>query len=141
MNDADRYQRYRRALTGETLPAAVVDLDAVDTNIQRLVAPIRAAGKALRIATKSVRCPALIDYLVEKTQAIGLMTFTAAETAMLADAGHKDLLLAYPTVQPADLDAIAAANHSARAAIVVDCAEHVEAIEAAATRAKTTVPI
>jgi D-serine deaminase-like pyridoxal phosphate-dependent protein len=56
--DAGRWARYRRALAGQTLPVAFVDLDAVDANIDRLVAPARAAHKALRIATKSLRSPA-----------------------------------------------------------------------------------
>jgi len=139
MNDA--YPRYRRALAGERLPAALVDVDAVDANIPRLVEPIRAAGKAVRIATKSVRCPDLIDYLVAKTQAIGLMTYTAQETAMLVERGHRDLVLAYPTLQAADLDAIARANKRATAALVVDCVEHLAAAEAAAKRAGSAIPI
>ncbi len=137
------YQRYCSALAGEPLPAAFVDLDAVDANIETLVAPIRAAGKKLRIATKSLRCPELVDYVLERTRdvAIGLMTYSAAETALLAERGHRDLLLAYPTLQPSDLDAIAAANRGSTAALVVDCLEHVDAIAAAAVRARVTVPV
>src|SRR5262245_18948711 len=109
MNDAERYARFRKVLAGERLPTAVVDLDAVDANIEQLVAPIRSAGKALRIATKSLRCPDLIDYIVDRTRgvAIGLMTYTAAETAFLAARGYRDLLLAYPTLQAHELDALA----------------------------------
>ncbi|MCL2450021.1 MAG: alanine racemase [Polyangiaceae bacterium] len=141
-DDRARYARYCRALRGERLPAAIVDLEALEMNVDRLVAPIRAAGKALRIATKSIRCPDLVDRLLERTRgtAIGLMTYTAAETAMLAARGHRDLLLAYPTLAAHDLDAMAAANRVAHAALVVDCIEHVGALAAAAERAGTTVP-
>ena len=48
----DLYDRYARVLAGESLPSAIVDLDAVDANIEQLAAPLRATGKALRIATK-----------------------------------------------------------------------------------------
>jgi len=141
MNDAQRYARFCRALAGESLPAGIVDLDAVDTNLARLVQPIRAAGKALRIATKSIRCPDLIDYIAKRSGAIGLMTYSAAETAMLAARGHRDLLLAYPTLQASDLDAIATANRTATAAIVIDCFEHLDPLAAAAARAATSVPV
>ena len=137
------YDRYTRALAGEPLPAAIVDLDAVDANADMLVAPLRAAGKALRIATKSLRCPELVDHVLERSRdvAIGLMTYTAAETAMLAARGHRDLLLAYPTVLDRDLDAIAEANRAASAAVVADCTEHVEAIARAAQRASVEIPV
>ncbi|HUJ62229.1 MAG TPA: alanine racemase, partial [Kofleriaceae bacterium] len=137
----EQYERYRRALAGERLPAALVDLDALDANVDRLVAPIRAAGKRLRVATKSLRCPELIDHVLERAgqTAIGLMTYSAAETAWLAERGARDLLLAYPTLRDADL--VAAANRHATAAIAIDAAEHVEVLAAAAARAGATVPV
>ena len=52
--------RFKRALAGRRLPAALVDEAAFDRNVDRLVAPIAAAGKRVRIATKSLRCPALV---------------------------------------------------------------------------------
>jgi hypothetical protein len=47
----EQWQRYRRALAGVSLPAALVDLDALDANIDLLLAPVRAALKTLRLAT------------------------------------------------------------------------------------------
>lgn len=138
-----RYDRYVRALAGAPLPSAFVDLDAFEANIDQLVAPLRATGKALRIATKSLRSPDLVDRVLERTRdvAIGLMTYTAAETAMLAARGYRDLLLAYPTVLERDLDAIADANRTTTAAIVVDCIAHVDAVAQAARRANVEVPV
>ena len=46
------YDRYVRALANEPLPSALVDLDAVETNIERLVEPVRTAGKKLLMAVK-----------------------------------------------------------------------------------------
>lgn len=141
--DRALYDRYARALAGAPLPSAIVDLDAFEVNIERLVAPLRGAGKALRIATKSLRCPDLVDHVLERARdvAIGLMTYTAAETAMLAARGYRDLLLAYPTLLDRDLDAIADANRSAKAAVVADCIEHVDAISRAAKRANVEMPV
>jgi len=137
----DRWARYRRALAGEALPAALVDLDALDTNIDRLVAPIRAANKRVRLASKSLRCPALIERLATATSAIGCMTYTAAETAFLASSGVRDLVLAYPTVQPSDAALLARANRNASAAAVVDDEAQLAPLAEAARTEGTRIPI
>jgi D-serine deaminase-like pyridoxal phosphate-dependent protein len=139
------YARYRRALAGHRLPAALVDVDAFDRNIDRLIAPLAGTPKRLRVATKSLRCPALVRRVLARAgeRAIGLMTYTAAETAWWADAGERDLVLAYPTVQRADLDDLVRANAQgrARAAVVVDDVAQVAAIAAVAAAANATVPL
>jgi D-serine deaminase-like pyridoxal phosphate-dependent protein len=138
------YQRLQRALDGERLPVAVVDLDAFDANLDALAGIARAAGKPLRLATKSVRCPALIERaLAHGSGAVrSLLTFSAAETALLAAQGQRDLLLAYPTLHAADLRALARANRGgARAAAVADCDEHVAALAAAAGAEGATLPV
>ncbi len=137
----DRWHRYKRALAGEPLPAAIVDLDALEANARRLLAPIRAAGKRVRIATKSVRCPDLLARLAALGDAIGYMTYTAAETAFHASAGVRDLVLAYPTVQPSDAALLAVANRTATAAVVVDEVAQLAVLAAAARAAGTRIPI
>ena len=119
--------RYRAAISGEPLPLAIVDLDALDANIARLVTPARARGKSLRLATKSIRCPELLRYIASRGAPTvrGLMTYTATETRWLADQGHTDLLLAYPTVLPHDVALLAETNaRGATAAVVVDDVAH-----------------
>jgi len=148
--DAAAFVRFRRALAGEALPAAIVDLDAVDANVDRLLAPARAAGKRVRIATKSLRCPALIARVAARAgDAVhGLMTYDARETAFWASDGAalagpiaRDLVCAYPTLQPADAAALADANRHARAAAVVDDAAQLPPLAAAARAAGTRVPV
>ena len=147
---ADAFSRYRRALAGEPLPAALVDLDAFEANVARLVAPARAANKRLRIATKSLRCPALVGRAAAAADGVahGLMTYDARETAYLAGEGAalvgaaaRDLLLAYPTLQAADVAALADANRRARAAAVVDDAAQLPPLAAAARAAGTRIPV
>jgi D-serine deaminase-like pyridoxal phosphate-dependent protein len=138
---ADDWSRYRDAIRGEPLPTAIVDLDALAANVDTLV---RAAqGKPLRIATKSIRCPEILRCICEHAKGAlrGLMTYTAAETAYLADQGYDDLLLAYPTLHPLDLAVIARANARAHAAIVVDSADQLPPLDDAARKAGTRVPV
>jgi len=51
------WPRYRRALAGETLPAAFVDLDAFDANVDRLLLPraLRKSACAWRRSRCAVR--------------------------------------------------------------------------------------
>ncbi|HEY8076564.1 MAG TPA: alanine racemase [Labilithrix sp.] len=140
--DLADWSRYRRAIRGETMPLALVDLDALEANVAHLV---RAAdGKPIRLATKSVRAPALMRHIVDAANGAihGVMAFSGLECPALRAAGFEDIVVAYPTVQPAELDAIVHANASgARAALVVDCEEHVDAIAAVSRDADVRVPI
>ncbi len=141
---ATRWDRYRRALGREPLPAAVLDLDAVDANAARLAGIARAHGKRLRVASKSLRCPDLLRYVLDRCGDVagGVMTYTAGETAWLAAQGYTDLLLAYPTVHPRDVEHLAAANaRGATAAVVVDALEHLAALDTGARAAGTTIPV
>ena len=64
----------------------------------------RAAGKPIRVASKSVRCRALLHRILARNPGFkGLMTFTLAETLGLHGQGFDDLLLAYPTTDRAAL--------------------------------------
>ena len=138
------YSRYRRAIGDEPLPCAVIDLDALDRNIDSLLAPVRAHGKKLRVATKSVRCPELLRHITERggDAVSGLMTYHARETAWLFEAGYHDLLLAYPTAQASDAELIADVNaRGGSAAVVVDCPAHLALLDKAAHARQTTIPI
>ncbi len=138
------YQRYARAIRGERLPLALVDMDAVDRNVETLVAPVRKAGKTLRLATKSIRCPALIRYILDRGGGTirGLMSYAVEEAAFLLEQGFDDLLVAYPTVQESDMRLLAAVNQERpRVAVVVDCVEHLDRAEGAAREARCTIPV
>jgi D-serine deaminase-like pyridoxal phosphate-dependent protein len=126
------------------MPFAVIDLDALEHNVGRLSQPLAGSGKTLRIATKSVRCPDVVDRIRATAGPVarGLMTYTASETAFWAERGERDLLLAYPTVQREDTARLAGINAGgATAAIVVDGTEHLEALGAAGRAQSTRIPV
>ena len=145
MSDPDEtlYATYRAALADEPLPCAALDLDAVDRNVDLLVAPVRRANKTLRVASKSLRCLALLRHVIERGGDVmkGVMAFSAREAAWLVERGERDVLLAYPTLHPADLDLVARANASgATLSIVVDARAHVDALDAAGARFGAAIP-
>ena len=78
-----------------TRPLACIDLDAIDRNIEFV--NTEAQGKAIRIATKSVRSTSLLRYIAERlVNHSGFMTFDLGETLYLLREGFDDLLLGYP---------------------------------------------
>lgn len=114
-----------RAIEGERRPCALVDLQAFDRNLDRLLRPL--GGLTLRVASKSLRVPALLRRVLERNAAIGILTFHAAETRALAEAGFEDLLLAYPP-GPEDLEDLVAASEHTRVRITVDGTEVIDAL-------------
>ena len=85
--------RYDRATAHLGAPVAVVDLEAFDANADDLVR--RAAGKPVRVASKSVRCRALLERVLARPGFAGIMSFTLAESLWLARAGLDELVIAY----------------------------------------------
>src|SRR3954453_11027883 len=101
---APAHARYETAFEGRDAPFAFVDLDAMWANARDMLA--RAAGKPIRVASKSVRCRELIGAVLDRVPGFGgLMTFTLRETLFLHGHGFSNLLLASPT---ADREAIRA---------------------------------
>jgi len=124
-------ERYERVFADLEAPFAFVDLDAMWANAEAMLA--RAGGKPIRVATKSIRCRALLEEILRRDERFrGLMTFTLPETLWLAEQGFENLLLAYPTVDAAALGELAlrsAASPEGAPVVMVDCREHLDAIE------------
>ncbi|MDI6100580.1 amino acid deaminase/aldolase [Actinoplanes sp. NEAU-A12] len=83
-------------------PVAVIDLAAFDDNADRLTA--RAGGKPIRVASKSVRCRALLERVLARPGWRGVMAYTLPEAVWLVRSGvTDDVLVAYPTTDRAAL--------------------------------------
>jgi D-serine deaminase-like pyridoxal phosphate-dependent protein len=114
------------ATEGLDPPFAVVDLDAFDANAEDLLR--RARGVPLRLASKSVRVRAL----AERAHAAGFrgtLCFTLPEALWLAELGWRDLVVAYPTTDRGALRALAGSPAREHVTVMVDCREHLDAIE------------
>ncbi len=126
---ADR-ARYDRATAHLDAPLAVVDLAAFDANADDLVR--RAGGKPVRVASKSVRCRALLERVLARDGFAGVMAFTLAEAVWLARAGVEDVLLAYPSADRAGFAELTADPKLAGAVtVMVDDVSQLDLIDAA----------
>jgi D-serine deaminase-like pyridoxal phosphate-dependent protein len=130
----ETFRRYERAFAAVEGPFAFVDLDAMWENARDVLR--RAAGKPIRVASKSVRCRPLLERILAHDPGFrGLLTYTLPETLWLAEHGMTDLVLAYPTVDRTAIAALADltdADAGGAPVVMVDCGEHLDLIERAA---------
>lgn len=122
--------RYDRATAHLEAPLAVVDLDAFEANARDLVR--RAQGKPVRVASKSVRCRALLERVLGIEGFAGVMGFTLAESLWLARSGFGDVLLAYPSADRAGFGELTADPEAAAAVtVMVDDPSQLDLVDAA----------
>jgi D-serine deaminase-like pyridoxal phosphate-dependent protein len=118
-------------------PALVVDLDAVERNIDRMQARCDAAGLALRPHIKTHKLPALAHLQIARG-AVGITCQKLGEAEVMAAAGVRDILISYPLVGAAKAARFAALAGQVRMAAVGDSAAVPEGLSAALADAGTT---
>jgi D-serine deaminase-like pyridoxal phosphate-dependent protein len=136
------YPYYRDLIRGRRLPLALVDLDRFDANVAYVAATQRNSGNTIRVASKSIRCPALLRRVFDIGGGAfkGILAFTVEEAAYLADNGFDDILIAYPTVQPSDLELLVeTARKATRVVLVVDCLDHLRHLSRAGEQGDVTL--
>ena len=110
-------ERYDAIFADLEPPFAFIDFDAIRANATTMLAA--AAGKPIRIASKSVRSRELLGRLLALDPGFqGLLNLTLAEALWLAEHGFDDLVVAYPSVERSALQRLAIlAAEDARAAL------------------------
>ncbi len=135
------YSYFRQALEGVPLPAAFIDLDALDANIDAI---LKASGNIpIRVASKSIRCSHVLRTILSRSpQFCGVMSFTLREALFLAGNGFDDILVGYPSTNRSDIAAIVEANRNGKIILpMVDCRQHLELIHQEAQRLGVVQPI
>jgi D-serine deaminase-like pyridoxal phosphate-dependent protein len=122
-------KRLDRATARLETPIAAVDLAAFDDNAAELVK--RAGGKPLRVASKSVRCRALLERVLATPGWHGVMAYTLPEAVWLVREGvTDDVLVAYPTVDRTAIGALTADPKLAAAiTLMVDHPAHLDIVD------------
>ena len=115
---------WESATAGLPSPLVAVDLDAFDANADDLVR--RAGGLPIRVASKSLRCRALLDRVLARPGFAGVMAYAVPEAVWLVTAGARDVFVAYPSVDVEALRAVAADDRlRSEVTITIDSVEHV----------------
>jgi D-serine deaminase-like pyridoxal phosphate-dependent protein len=135
------YAYYRQVFRGQRMPFAFVDLDLLDENIRQIAE--RAQGKRVRLASKSLRCVAMLRRILAADACFqGIMCYMAREAAYLAAQGFDDLLIGYPCWHRDDIAEVARATQAgAHITLMVDSEAHVEQIEAVASEYGVRLPL
>ncbi|HYN35793.1 MAG TPA: amino acid deaminase/aldolase [Actinomycetota bacterium] len=123
-------KRFESATAQLDPPFAIVDLDAFDSNAQDLAS--RAAGKPVRVASKSVRCRSLQQRALASPGFRGTLAFTLPEALWLTQNGFDDIVVAYPTTHRSALRALGqlmSERPELRLAVMVDSVEQLDFID------------
>lgn len=120
-------------------PTMVVDLDAFDANADDLVR--RAGGKPVRVASKSVRVPALLERALAHEGFHGVLAYTLREALWLHEHDvSDDIVVAYPTVDRGALaDLVGSPSAAAHITLMVDDRAHLDLVDS--VRASLAVPV
>lgn len=114
-------------------PLAAVDVQTLTANAADLVR--RAGGTPVRVASKSVRCRAVLEIVLGAGLSCsggfaGIMAYSLREALWLAGNGAQDILVGYPSVDRAALAELAAdAVARERLTVMIDSPDHLEFME------------
>ena len=131
--DEAAYRRYESAFQSIEAPFALVDLDAMWWNAGDMLR--RAAGKPIRVASKSLRCRPILERILGRDPGFqGVLAYTLPETIFLAKHGFANLVLAYPTADRralAELAELTSSDPEGAPAVMVDSPLQLDLIETA----------
>ena len=110
-------------------PFAVVDLGALKSNAGAMV--VSAAGKPIRLASKSVRCREITRAVLEMPGYSGVLALTLAEAVWLAsESDVDDVVVGYPTADREMLTHLADNSVLARrVTLMIDSTDQLDFIE------------
>jgi D-serine deaminase-like pyridoxal phosphate-dependent protein len=121
-------------------PAVVVDLDTLESNLNRLSNYCRQHGLKLRPHTKTHKIPAIAQMQIQ-SGAHGITVAKVGEAEVMAQAGLDNILIAYPVLGTPKLDRLVKLAHSHAITVALDSVEALEGISRAAARAGCTLGI
>ena len=120
-------------------PLVVVDLDAFDANAADLAR--RAGGTPVRVASKSLRVPALVSRALRRPGFSRVLAYSLREALWLHESGTSDdIVVAYPTVDRGALaELLASPSAVAAITLMVDDVAHLDVVDAVRSPRATPV--
>ena len=122
-------------------PALLVDLDAFESNVAKMVAYVKGKGRAIRPHGKTHKCPEIAQRLIA-AGAVGACAAKISEADAFAAAGVRGLLVTTAVVGKYKIErAIRLARLAPDTMFCVDNMQTAEELDAAARAAKITIPV
>jgi len=122
--------REARELEELLTPAAIVDLDRMERNLDRMAEYVTASGLGLRPHTKTHKTPELAAEQLRRG-AIGVTVATLREAEVMSTVAD-DILIAYPPVTAAKLKRVAKLRPDIRLTVAGDSAPALRGLSSAA---------
>lgn len=116
-------------------------MDLLDENIQQLLA--RSGSYPIRIASKSVRCRQILEYILKAdSQFQGIMSFSGEEAIYLSEYGFDDILVAYPEVNHKSIHGICSQlKKGSYINLIIDKPEHAQLLNKIGAQNKVVIPV
>lgn len=110
-------------------PVAVLELDALRWNARDMLS--RAAGKPIRIASKSLRVREVLEAVLRVPGYRGVLGYTLSEANWLAGQGFDDVVVGYPTAERDAIRMLATSPELARrVTLMVDSVAQLDLVDA-----------
>jgi 3-hydroxy-D-aspartate aldolase len=122
-------------------PALLVDLDALDRNVDRMRQAIEESGVRLRAHAKTHKSADIARIQIERGGACGICCQKVSEAEAMVRAGIGDVLVANEVRDPAKLARLARLARHARIIVCADDPAAVPDLSAAAVEAGTTLEV
>lgn len=121
-------------------PALLLDVDALQANIDRMAAYFAQRHCKLRPHFKSHKCTAIAK-LQMKAGAVGITCAKLGEAEVIADAGIRDILIANQIVGPLKIARLVELCRRADPMVAVDSADNVKMLSKMAADARVTIRV
>ncbi|MCP1673557.1 3-hydroxy-D-aspartate aldolase [Natronocella acetinitrilica] len=118
-------------------PCLLVDLDALERNMDRMAVFARENQIRLRPHAKTHKCPAIALQQIARG-AVGICCQKVSEAEAMVEGGVTDIMVSNQVVDPRMIERLARLARAARVAVCVDDAANIDVI-AAATKAQDAV--
>ena len=131
------YETLKNLVKNKKYPLAICDLDAFNQNLEKVGLFLRTVKKSLRLCTKSVRVPELVNRVEKEDFVNGIFTYNSAEALFYAEKYRiKDILMGYPTMSKIDIEELcqAAKVDGVRISVMVDDTKQITLLDEIATK-------
>jgi len=126
------YDDLKSLVKNKKIPLVICDYDTFKQNLEKAGHLLKEKRKFMRLCTKSVRVPELVEFVEQQEFVNGIFAFNSAEVLFYAKEYQiKDILLGYPIYSEVDAEELcqAAKVEEVNITVMVDNLSHIKLLE------------